>query len=518
MPSRDDLDNGIDSLASTSNNRNTDENPEVVQEWNNPLYGKLRLLKNGVIEYKDSVLTTNQKNRRTPWIPLRDNLVVSSQDTPELSRHQWARTRLAREILKTKGTFNRKEEDLWTDKLKYFSLLDLEVAQKKLYGKPANAKKNYIDYLTRQCNKAADTRNKQFPQEWVGNDDFGNEQKLRYCDYNIFVAPSTQPSTGYSGKVRAVSFDTKDSERSTSELVTAWFSQEEDGKWKLFDGFRSGQGKVSLDSMKSQLFLEYGLIDQYKRLSSLVDKMPQDQIDAEELTCTTDEFNDVYAGVRHVPTTDPEELQSWFTRNAVDIKDFNTGFVNISLLEDAAKFELFNHVDEIGLDNLDSAADFIKDHFYIPVGHPNPTDPSVKTSIEQRNSRGTSTSDPHFATGWQRPVFKDGTSVPYNAMTSEERGLFRQHWDNQYDRVLGWLHHTEEGRTIWDETVARHHMDDQQERDLSFVRNEFTKLGIPIDEYNKFTDGVLKGQTVEEVCNQLTEEDSALDQPHLRMN
>jgi len=525
MSSREDLENGYDSQGGSrqlSFSEDVIAPSDVVGEWYNPILEcQFRILENGIIQRHQSKIAQSQKQQKSPWISWTDKDVLKKGDNAhgegEFKDHAHMRYLLAQEMVSANVIKSEKKnrlEELKQD-LQPLSLLELIDAHAKLRDKPTTGRSSYIWTIQNELISRKATRDGKYNN--VGKTD---DDPISYSEHDLNVA---NPDTGTFWKGRVLELaPTRISESRGMRMVGSdlikktWFYEDANGNWKLFDGFNiTENGDVVPDSFKSDLLVEQGLLPRYKVLSDKVNAMTlATSPNVQAGTLSVDEFNSDFAGTPHIPATDTDRIIEWFTDNTQDFKDTEGGFLAVQTLEDEGKLALFNDLDNLDLDNITELATFITNNHGVPAGHPAfaTTLKSLRTVMEGRNERGDSEQDGDSFTGYQRPVYRNGTHVPYNAMTQEERSDYRSHWDNLYDRPLGWLHHTPEGRELWQGTVDEYtaFSKEQEIKDTEFVEAEFAALGIPIKD-NKFTDGVLKGMTVEAACDELLKEGAALD-------
>jgi len=561
MANRADLHDGTDSLENTqlkfdldTPSENTEE-PASAEWYNALLRTRFKIdLNDGIFRYISEFAKSRKRYKKTRWIGWKDTDVVWHDKTdvhrpPIQKTHQYERTRLAGAILKVapdifeNSAVLRKEFEY---KLNLLSLLDISDISRKLSMMTRSRKRDYIQDVMRGLRNREQDNNEKYRLEMGVTDapegtpdgfkPIFEEQGLRYVKHNLSVTDhsTAKPVRAKGGKstwvgtvLETAPFDPTigRDEFDSNFIDKAWFYKDENGNWKLFDGFKTVDGTVEPDSTRSDLLMQHGLINRYKMLSDKVGSIPASRIGDEQaidLNLGMDKFNDsgAYAPFPHTPSYEPKRAQDWFSSKSGEWDDSEGGMLGLTQLSDEAKLVLFNDLDNIDLDDIPEQIDFMLRNHYLPVNHPSGlSNPEVRTLIDARNERGIPQPDEvrYPYTGFMRVVDKKGNVVPYSSLTAPEGADFRGHWSNLYDRILGWLHHTEEGREIWETQleVELENSEAQKGRDKIFAEKDFEELGMPIKGKIFIGEGPLQGRTIRSVSDELVKEANQLDELEL---
>tara|TARA_Y100000034_G_scaffold130771_1_gene190058 strand:- start:129 stop:4334 length:4206 start_codon:yes stop_codon:yes gene_type:complete len=566
MPIRDDEIDGVDSLTgNTWGQQQFDfgDLPEdegdltgIQAEWTSvPLRIRFKIDRNNTLWRHRSEYTKSRK------IPGKDELVgvkdtdivyYDKQDTnspPIRKTHSHEREQLMKAMEKEvpdifENSAARRRDFKY--RLNLLSLIDLVDINKKLYLMAKNLKRSYIaDVQERLWNKEQDI-GKKFTLDMgitsapegtpEGARSLFEDRGLRYAKRNIAV---TDTSTGkpirakgskttWRGDLLEIApYYSVAGDENSDFIEKAWFYKDENGNWKLFDGFKTVDGTIQPDSTRSDLLMQHGLISRYKWLAAKVANTPKSKIEGEPSVTDTqgismNKFNSSYAPFPHIPSVNPKRAQDWFSQNSAEWEDSEGGMLGLSQLSDIAMYTLFNDLDNIDLDTIPEQIDFMRRNFDIPANHPSGlNNPELTSFMDTRNERGVSQPDearyPH--TGFMRVVDQKGNVVPYNSLTADEGADFRGHWSNLYDRLLGYLQFTKTGRKMWDEKFKEEmeHYEGQRGRDRLFAEKDFEELGMPIkgrvftgegpkDRIFSKIQSALKGRTIRSVSDELVKE------------
>ena len=412
-----------------------------------------------------------QGDRWERWIP------VSSEDYIKNSKDYTFATKQDRikslmRSINAQIAKNPRDSIIWNDpetqaNLKNLTSLELKEAKKALDGTPYTHRSKYRENLYKYIQERTELLEDTYPHSF----------------YDTDLGDSIRVTNSRPLKINGAE------ENIANEMVIVRHPTagrikflKNNGNWEVFDGLDNVAGEIFPNNEKSKFLQEVQFAPHIEKIISLLEKHNDDiefddtrifdvfPVDSFSRTLlNVDRFNAKYNDTPYMANTNwsdvAQNTKNWnklreLAESALESKVDKGLSPEIETLRNNPKLAagIFSNIDHLASEGTD-ISDFILstlENNGLSLGHPtlntSPTSVlSVVTAIDDRGDY----KDPHPITDYPRPTTRNGSLVPYQAMTSDEKEDFRNHFEDLYDRPKAWLTHTAEGRSLYGDTYDR---------------------------------------------------------------